>query len=206
MITDNLEVIKQNSKGYDYTLIAVSKKQPDNRIDEALKCGLRNFGENRVQEASARWTQRKKCYDDLILHLIGPLQTNKVKKAVKLFDVIHTLDREKLAREITTHKPDIPCFIQVNIGNEPQKAGITIDDISLFYNYCLHDLGMNIIGLMCIPPIDDHSPTHFNTLAELAKISGLPALSMGMSEDYPLALRSGATHIRIGSKLFGERI
>ncbi len=205
MITANLQNIKDNIKQYDAELIAVSKKQPDERIDEVLACGHRVFGENRVQEAEARWDQRRNQYPDLKLHLIGPLQTNKVKAACVLFDVIQTLDREKLAREIIKHAPDMPCFIQVNTGDEDQKTGISINELQDFHNFC-RDLKMNILGLMCIPPIDEPAGLHFGLLAQNAKQLGLKHLSMGMSNDYSLALEYGATHIRVGSKIFGERI
>jgi pyridoxal phosphate enzyme (YggS family) len=204
MITANLRNIKDDIKHYDAELIAVSKKQPDDRIEEALMCGLRVFGENRVQEAEARWGDRRALYPDLKLHLIGPLQTNKVKAACALFDVIQTLDREKLAREIIKHAPDMPCFIQVNTGDESQKAGISVNELQDFHDFC-RDLKMNILGLMCIPPIDEPAGLHFGLLAQNAKQLGLKHLSMGMSNDYPLALQYGATHIRVGSKIFGER-
>jgi len=191
--------------GYDAELIAVSKKQPDGRIDEALDAGIRIFGENRVQEAQSRWAHRRDIYSDLKLHLIGPLQSNKVKDACDLFDAIHTLDREKLAKKIHGYRPDIPCFIQVNTGNEQQKAGVSINKLHEFYQFCM-DLKMNIIGLMCIPPIDESPEIHFQLLAEKGKELNLHNLSMGMSGDYETALKYGATHIRVGSKLFGKRI
>lgn len=204
MITDNLKAIRSTIGEYRPTLIAVSKQQPDDRIEDALGTGIRIFGENRVQEAYERWEDRKTNYPDLELHLIGPLQTNKVKDAVKLFNCIHTLDREKLVRAIHTHAPKMPCFIQVNIGNEPQKSGIAKDDIDHFYKFCM-DLGLNIIGLMCIPPIDQDPKPHFEWLRDKATKLNLPHLSMGMSNDFETALECGATHIRVGSKLFGAR-
>lgn len=204
MITDNLTSIQAQFGDHNPTLIAVSKKQADNRIDEALNAGLRIFGENRVQEATQKWTDRKQNYPDLKLHLIGPLQTNKVKQAVALFDVIHTLDREKLARSIHTHAPNMPCFIQVNTGKEPQKAGIMPDDLNDFYMFC-QELNLNIIGLMCIPPVNEDPKPHFQWLKAQADRLNLPHLSMGMSNDFDIALSCGATHIRVGSKLFGQR-
>jgi pyridoxal phosphate enzyme (YggS family) len=204
MVKGNIEQIKKQINGYDAELIAVSKKQPDDRIEAALSAGQRVFGENRVQEAQARWAHRRPLYPDLKLHLIGPLQTNKVKDACDLFDVIHTLDREKLARKIHDYRPDMPCFIQVNTGAEPQKAGIMPDDVDNFYDFCAK-LGMTIMGLMCIPPIDESPDTHFEWLANKAKDLKLKHLSMGMSDDYETALKYGATHIRVGSKIFGER-
>lgn len=190
--------------GYDAELIAVSKQQPEERIDEALNAGIRIFGENRVQEAQSRWVHRRETYPDLKLHLIGPLQSNKAKDACDLFDVIHTLDREKLAVKIHQHAPNMRCFIQVNIGEEPQKAGISTNELNDFYQFCLN-LGMNIVGLMCLPPVNETVDTHFELLTRKAKELGLPNLSMGMSSDYESALKHGATHIRVGSGLFGER-
>lgn len=204
MITDNLKSIQSKMVGYTARLIAVSKQQPDNRIDESLDLGIRIFGENKVQEAQARWLQRREQCPDLELHLIGPLQTNKVKDACNLFDVIHTLDRKKLARKIHDFKPRMPCFIQVNTGNEPQKSGVTFEELNNFYQFCI-DLGMNIVGLMCIPPVDDDPEIHFELLSRTARELGLKDISMGMSDDYELALHYGATYIRVGSGLFGKR-
>ena len=205
MISDNIAAIKQVTRQSDATLIAVSKKQPEDRIEAALNCGHRIFGENRVQEAQERWANRKKFLPDLELHLIGPLQSNKVKAATELFDVIHTLDREKLAREIVKYRTDIPCFIQVNTGEEPQKVGILPHELTDFYQFCTKDLTMSIIGLMCIPPVNAPAGLHFGFLADKAKKLGLKNLSMGMSDDYELALQYGATHVRVGSRIFGER-
>ena len=193
----------------DVTLIAVSKKQPDDRIDAALEAGLRVFGENRVQEAQIRWTERRKDYPDLRLHLIGPLQTNKAGDAVALFDVIETLDREKLAvslaREMQKQNLERECLIQVNTGDEDQKAGITPQEAVAFSRHCRQTHGLNVTGMMCIPPIDEEPAMHFALLKTLAAEAGLDVLSMGMSGDYPTAIRFGATHIRVGSSLFGAR-
>jgi len=193
----------------DVTLIAVSKKQPDDRIDAALEAGLRVFGENRVQEAQMRWTERRKDYPDLRLHLIGPLQTNKTGVAVALFDVIETLDREKLAvslaREMQKQNLERECLIQVNTGDEDQKAGITPQEAVAFSRHCRQTHGLNITGMMCIPPVDEEPVMHFALLKTLAAEAGLDVLSMGMSGDYPTAIRLGATHIRVGSSLFGAR-
>lgn len=202
---DNLNAIQSKMDGHNAQLIAVSKKQPDDRIDEALSCGLRVFGENRVQEGIERWEKRKEIYPDISVHLIGPLQTNKIKQATAFFDVFHALDREKLAKEIANHRPDWPCFIQVNTGAEPQKSGVSLPDLNDFYHYCTDDLSMNIIGFMCIPPKDSAAGLHFGLLADRAKQLNVPNLSMGMSNDYDLALKYGATHIRVGSSLFGSR-
>lgn len=205
MITDNLRDIKSLYNDNNPTLIAVSKNQSNEAIDEALTAGLRVFGENKVQEAYEHWEARKTQYDDLELHLIGPLQTNKVKQAVELFDIIHTLNREKLAKSIHKHAPNIPCFIQVNTGNEPQKSGISVIELDSFYKFCTTNLDLNIIGLMCIPPRDEEPALHFQLLAKLAKKLNLSNLSMGMSGDFGIAINHGATHIRVGTKLFGKR-
>lgn len=205
MVPDLLPDIQDNLENCNATLIAVSKKQPDARIEASLNRGYRIFGENRVQEAQARWAHRRAHYPDLQLHMIGPLQTNKVKQAAALFDVLHTLDRESLAQAIAKHCPAMPCFIQVNTGQEPQKAGIDSDALPEFTDYCRQDLKLDITGLMCIPPVNEPAGLHFGLLADLANSLKLPHLSMGMSQDYDLALQYGATHIRIGSLIFGER-
>lgn len=191
------------------TLVAVSKVQPDVRIDASLEAGQRIFGENRVQEAQNRWTERRVLYPDLKLHLIGPLQTNKAEAAVALFDVIETLDRPKLAKALAKamrsqgRRPDM--LIQVNTGAEPQKAGVLPDDLDDLLGLCVR-LDLPIIGLMCIPPIKEPAGPHFALLAKLARARNLAVLSMGMSADYDVAIRFGATHVRIGSALFGARL
>jgi len=219
-ISENLKIIHDNIKAAadevgrdpaEVNLVAVSKVQPDERIDAALEAGQRVFGENRVQEAAQRWAnERRAAYEDLELHLIGPLQTNKVKAAVALFDVIQTLDREKLARalakEMDKQGRPLPCFIQVNTGEEEQKAGITPADLAAFYDFCYGECGLNIVGLMCIPPLDEPAGLHFALLKKLADSLGLPQLSMGMSSDYEQAVRLGATYVRVGSGVFGERL
>ena len=193
----------------EIALIAVSKQQPDARIDGALEAGLRIFGENRVQEAQGRWQPRRPLFPDLELHLIGPLQSNKAGDAVALFDVIHTLDRPKIARalkiEMDKQNRQLPCFIQVNTGDEPQKAGIAPTEVPEFYRLCRSEIGLDILGLMCIPPIDEEAAMHFALLKTLADKLSLPKLSMGMSGDYEEAIAFGATHIRVGSALFGAR-
>lgn len=217
-IADNIEAVKDKIKlaaracGRDpssINLIAVSKQQPDKRIEEALQAGHRLFGENRVQEAEQRWPAYKERYDDIRLHLIGPLQTNKVKDAVALFDVIETLDREKLAQKLATEMSnqgrDLPCFIQINTGAEPQKSGILPEFASAFYEYCLHDCGLDIRGFMCLPPQGEPPALHFALLQKLAAQYDLTDLSMGMSTDFEKAIPLGATYIRIGTALFGAR-
>ena len=191
------------------TLVAVSKRQPDDKIDAALAAGQRIFGENRVQEASQRWTSRRMAYSDLTLHLIGPLQTNKVAEAVALFDVIEVVDREKLARalakEMTRQNRFLPCYIQVNTGEEPQKSGILPDQLEGFTQFCRDQLALPIIGLMCIPPVDEEAAMHFALLNRMAKRLNVPKLSMGMSGDYIEAIGFGATSVRVGSAIFGTR-
>ena len=190
-------------------LVAVSKRQPEEKIDAALAAGQRVFGENRVQEASHRWTDRRITYSDLTLHLIGPLQTNKAAEAVALFDVIEVVDREKLARalakEMKRQNRYLPCYIQVNTGEEPQKSGILPDQLDDFVHFCTDQLALPIIGLMCIPPIDEEAVMHFALLDTMAQCLNLPKLSMGMSGDYIDAIGFGATSVRVGSAIFGVR-
>lgn len=189
-------------------LVAVSKMQPAERVRAALDHGHRLFGENRVQDAQERWTPFKKDYADITLHLIGPLQTNKVKEAVALFDVIETIDREKLAialaDEMKKQGRALPCFIQVNTGDEEQKAGVSVGELSALLDRC-RMLGLNVTGLMCIPPVDQPPAFHFALLQKLAQRYGLKYLSMGMSGDFKKAIPLGATHVRIGTALFGDR-
>lgn len=193
----------------DIQLVAVSKTQPEDRIDAILSAGQRIFGENRVQEAEQRWLHRKAHDPSIRLHLIGPLQTNKAAAAVSLFDCIETLDREKLAavlsNEMRKQEKTIPCLIQVNTGDEPQKAGIAPQALNAFIDYCRHDCGLDIRGLMCIPPEEEPAGLHFAFLAGLARRHRLVQLSMGMSGDFEKAIAAGATHIRVGSALFGSR-
>ena len=191
------------------TLIAVSKQQQEDRIEASLATGHRIFGENRVQEAKKRWAKRKCDYSDLCLHLLGPLQSNKAADAVRLFDVIHTIDRPKIAiaiaKEASKQNKYIQCFIQVNTGDEPQKSGINPLDLGSFIDFCRNDVGLPITGLMCVPPVDEEAALHFGFLKTLASRNNLTSLSMGMSGDYEEAIRFGATHIRVGSALFGSR-
>ena len=193
----------------DITLIAVSKQQPNDRIEKSLASGQRVFGENRVQEAFERWQARKIEYPELQLHLIGPLQSNKAKDAVALFDVIHTVDRPKiataLAREMAALGRSLPCFIQVNTGEENQKAGIALAELDSFLSFCRDEAGLRIVGLMCIPPVDEEPAMHFALLKKLADRYELPKISMGMSSDFDTAINFGSTHIRVGSAFFGER-
>lgn len=190
-------------------LVAVSKTFGADAILPLIAAGQRRFGENRVQEAQAKWPELKAQYPDLILHLIGPLQTNKAKDAVALFDFIESVDREKLARvlaeEMARQDKQLPCFVQVNIGNEPQKAGIAVSDTIDFVAYCQNDLGLQVVGLMCIPPVDVPPGPFFGQLKTLAEQAGLEKLSMGMSADFETAVLMGASQVRVGSALFGTR-
>ena len=190
-------------------LVAVSKRQPEDRIDAALAAGHRVFGENRVQEAQQRWSDRRDTVSDLTLHLIGPLQTNKVAEAVALFDVIEIVDRPKLARalarEMAGQDRRLPCYIQVNTGEEPQKSGIMPMEADDFITFCRDECGLMIEGLMCIPPQDEEPAMHFALLRTIAARNGLSGLSMGMSGDFEEAVGFGATSVRVGSAIFGAR-
>jgi PLP dependent protein len=190
------------------TLIAVSKVQPLDRVEAVLEAGHRVFGENYVQEAAAKWPALRDRFGPLALHMIGPLQTNKAKVAVELFDAIHTLDRpslaEKLARLAEARGACPELFVQVNTGQEPQKAGILPDDCDSFIAMC-RGLGLPLKGLMCIPPEGEPSVPHFAMLRGMAQRNGLAGLSMGMSADFEAAIAAGATHVRVGSAIFGAR-
>ena len=190
----------------DVTLVAVSKQQMDERIEAMLAAGQRVFGENRVQEALERWSPRREGVE---LHLIGPLQSNKAREAVAFFDVIETLDREKLARvlaeEIARAGKAPRLYVQVNTGEEPQKAGVIPADADAFIAACRDTYGLTLEGLMCIPPEAEPAGPHFALLAKIAARNGLSKLSMGMSADYETAVRFGATSVRVGSALFGAR-
>ncbi|MBE9556050.1 MAG: YggS family pyridoxal phosphate-dependent enzyme [Proteobacteria bacterium] len=193
----------------DIGLVAVSKTHDAAWIRPVLQAGQRLFGENRVQEAAGKWPGLREEFPDIRLHLIGPLQTNKVRQALELFDVIETVDRPKLAREIAKEgqkagrAPD--CFIQVNTGAEPQKAGVMPEDADVFIEICRKDLELPVKGLMCIPPIEEEPSLHFALLREIAHRNGLTELSMGMSSDYQVAIAFGATLVRVGTAIFGAR-
>ena len=190
-------------------LIAVSKVQPNSRIETVLDQGHRVFGENRVQEAQSKWPNFKERYDGIELHIIGPLQTNKTRTAIELADCIHTLDRIKLAKNIARIAQELgkcpDLFVQLNTGEEPQKSGILPRDTQIFIKECL-SMDLPIVGLMCIPPINEEASLHFSLLRNIADDCGLSALSMGMSSDFEKAISFGATHIRVGSAIFGERV
>ena len=190
-------------------IIAVSKTFPFSEIEPLINNGHLHFGENKVQEAIEKWGNIKNSYKDLKLHMIGKLQTNKVKYAVSLFDYIHSLDNVKLAEKISTEQKKInrnlKIFIQVNIGNENQKSGIDTESLKNFYEKCTKEFELNIVGLMCLPPLEGAVRTYFNDMAKLNKFIGLKDLSIGMSSDYLDAIDCGATFVRIGSKIFGNR-
>jgi pyridoxal phosphate enzyme (YggS family) len=193
----------------DIALVAVSKVQPFERVEAACLAGHRLFGENRVQEAMERWPSLRARFPDLKLHLIGPLQTNKVADAVGFFDVIESLDRPKLAaalkREMDKQGVHRPCYIQVNTGEEPQKAGVMPLDADSFIARCRDEHGLDIAGLMCIPPQGEEPALHFALLREIALRNGVVSLSMGMSGDFETAIELGATHVRVGTAVFGAR-
>jgi pyridoxal phosphate enzyme (YggS family) len=192
----------------DVRLIAVSKVQPLERVEAVLEAGHRCFGENKVQEAAGKWPDLRARFGPVDLHLLGPLQTNKVKQAVELFDAIHSVDREKLARKLADQAqargacPDL--FVQVNTGAEPQKAGVLPDAADDFVAAC-RAMDLPLAGLMCIPPVDEAPSLHFALLRKIAERNELAGLSMGMSADFEEAVKLGATHVRVGSAIFGER-
>ncbi|CAN5687499.1 YggS family pyridoxal phosphate-dependent enzyme [soil metagenome] len=192
------------------TLVAVSKFHPADRVRELLQAGQRVFGENRVQEAEEKFPALKVEYPNLQLHLIGPLQTNKARDAVALFDVIESVDRERLAATLAREmeragrRPD--CYIQVNTGEEAQKAGVLPRDVDAFVAACRDVHKLPLVGLMCIPPVGEEPSLHFALLAKMAARNGLAGVSMGMSADYEAAIRRGATHVRVGTALFGHRV
>jgi hypothetical protein len=193
----------------EVTLVAISKTHDAGRVAPALDAGHRVFGENRVQEAAQKWPDLRARYPGVTLHLVGPLQTNKVRQAVALFDVIETVDRIKLARSLASEmarahrRPS--CFIEVNTGAEPQKAGVLPDQANAFIETCMGELGLPVVGLMCIPPFDEEPSLHFALLAEIAARHGIAKLSMGMTADFEIAVRFGATHVRVGTAIFGAR-
>ena len=205
----NQAAINAGRDADDISLIAVSKVQPNARVQAVLETGHKTFGENRVQEALGKWPDFQHTFGHLDLHLIGPLQTNKARQAVELFGTIHSVDRPKLAATLARlaqergASPDI--FIQVNTGEEPQKAGILPSDTDAFVAEC-RALDLPVKGLMCIPPVEEEASLHFALLAKMAERNGLSGLSMGMSEDFEKAIEFGATHIRVGSAIFGARV
>ena len=209
--SSNYKQILENISKYGVNkakMVAVSKNHSVESIKEAINSGIRIFGENKVQEAEKKYGNLKNTFQDIELHLTGPLQTNKVKNAIKIFDLFQTLDREKLANEFSKHTESIKnkiFFIQVNIGCEKTKSGILPEVADDFIIYCKQDLKLNIDGLMCIPPIDESPISYFKNLNDIAKRNNLNHLSMGMSNDYVDGLKCGASYIRVGTLLFGNR-
>ncbi len=193
----------------DVVLVAVGKAHGADRVRAALKADHRVFGENRVAEAETKWPPLKAEFPGVALHLVGPLQTNKARRAVALFDVVESVDRVKLARALAEEMARagriLPCFIQVNTGEEPQKSGVTPGEADSLISQCIDDIGINVVGLMCLPPLDEEPSLHFSLLADIARRHGLDGLSMGMTADYEIAVRFGATHVRIGTAIFGQR-
>ncbi|WP_425051294.1 YggS family pyridoxal phosphate-dependent enzyme [Psychromarinibacter sp. S121] len=190
-------------------LIAISKVQPLERVEDVLKAGHRMFGENKVQEAAGKWPGFRERFDGVTLHLVGPLQTNKARQAIDLFDVIETVDRPKLARTLARLKDELgtcpDLYVQVNTGEEEQKAGVSPDETDALVAEC-RELGLPVVGLMCIPPFDEEPALHFALLAKIAARNGLEKLSMGMSSDFETAIAQGATSVRVGSAIFGDRV
>ena len=190
-------------------IIVVTKTFPLNKIMPLLENGHIHYAENKIQEAESKWINIKNRYKDLQLHMVGQLQTNKAKKAVKLFDYIHSLDNDRLALKLSQHekelKKKVKLFIQVNLAEESQKSGIMFNNLNNFYNYCTKDLSLNVIGLMCMPPVDSNVQEYFNKLKKAAVQLNLKDLSMGMSSDYEQAILSGSTYLRLGTAILGER-
>ena len=212
-IITNFEKIKQeiknNSPQNEVEVIAVSKTFSIEHITPLVEYGHKHFGENKVQEAEKKWTELKKLKKDLSLHMIGRLQSNKAKKAVELFDFIHSLDSEKLAKELSKRQKEInrnlSYFIQVNLGSEEQKGGVEISELKNFNDYCVKELNLSVLGLMAIPPNDQNPEKHFKKISDLNKQFNFRYLSIGMSNDYLPAIKYGASHVRIGSAIFGSR-
>ena len=212
-IVERFEKIKLNiasvKSDKPINIIAVSKTFSLEHIQPLINHGHNHFGENKVQEALAKWSAQKKINRNLKLHMIGKLQSNKAKDAVKLFDYIHSVDNQKLADTLAKHQKNfnknLKYFIQVNIGNEIQKSGISVGELDAFYNYCTNEINLKIIGLMVIPPLDDNTERYFKSLNQLNKSLALENLSMGMSSDYIEAIKNGSNFVRIGSSIFGPR-
>ena len=212
-IITNFEKIKQeikdNSPNNEIEVIAVSKTFSMEHIMPLVEYGHKHFGENKVQEAEKKWKELKKTINNLSLHMIGRLQSNKAKKAVELFDFIHSLDSEKLAKELSKRQKEkdrnLGYFIQINLGSEEQKGGIEISELKKFNDYCVNELNLSVLGLMAIPPNDNNPEKHFKRISELNKQLNFRYLSIGMSNDYLKAINYGASHVRIGSSIFGSR-
>ena len=203
------EIIRKKQLKTKPKIVVVTKTFPLNKIIPLLENGHIHYGENKIQEAENKWIDTKNRYKNLQLHMIGKLQTNKAKKAVKLFNYIHSLDDDRLALKLSHHEKElnkkVKLFIQVNLAEEPQKSGIMFNDLNNFYNYCTKDLSLIVIGLMCMPPIDSNSQEYFKKLKKAAQQLNLEDLSMGMSSDYEQAILSGSTYLRLGTIILGER-
>ena len=203
------EIVNKKQLKTDPKIIVVTKTFPLNKIMPLLEYGHVHYAENKIQEAENKWIDIKNRYKDLQLHMVGKLQTNKAKKAVKLFDYIHSLDNDRLALKLSLHEKElnkkVKLFIQMNLAEEPQKSGIMFNDLNNFYNYCTKDLSLNVIGLMCMPPVDSNSQEYFEKLKKAAGQINLEDLSMGMSSDYEQAILSGSTYLRLGTVIMGER-
>ena len=203
------EIISKKQLKTKPKIVVVTKTFPLNKILPLLESGHIHYGENKIQEAENKWIDTKNRYKNLQLHMIGKLQTNKAKKAVKLFNYIHSLDDDRLALKLSHHEKElnkkVKLFIQVNLAEEPQKSGIMFNDLNNFYNYCTKDLSLNVIGLMCMPPVDSNSQEYFKKLKKAAEQLNLEDLSMGMSSDYEQAILSGSTYLRLGTTILGER-
>lgn len=208
LVTSNFEKVKKEIN-YDVNIIAVSKSFNYDHVEPLIKFGHKHFGENKVQEALSKWSFIKNSKTDIKLHMIGKLQSNKAREAVKLFDYIHSLDNLKLAQTLSKSENLLNLkrkyFIQVNIGEEKQKSGVFKQQLIFFYNHCVVDLNLNVIGLMCIPPVDKNPSFYFNETMQLNRSLGLKDLSMGMSADFKEALKYNSTFVRIGSAIFGKR-
>ena len=203
------EIISKKQLKTKPKIVVVTKTFPLNKILPLLENGHIHYGENKIQEAENKWIDTKNRYKNLQLHMIGKLQTNKAKKAVKLFNYIHSLDDDRLALKLSHHEKElnkkVKLFIQVNLAEEPQKSGIMFNDLNNFYNCCTKDLSLNVIGLMCMPPVDSNSQEYFKKLKKAAQQLNLEDLSMGMSSDYEQAILSGSTYLRLGTTILGER-
>ena len=208
MIVENILRLKEEIPK-EVKLIAISKTKPTSDIIKAYNSGHIYFGENKIQEAESKWLNVKNKYKNLQLHMLGKLQSNKAKKAVKLFDYIHSLDNAKLATKLSQYEKELgkktKLFIQVNIAEESQKSGVLLNDLNRFYNFCIKELSLNITGLMCLPPINSDSNKYFEILKKTSEKLNLTDLSMGMSADYDQAILNGSTYLRLGTAIFGTR-
>ena len=203
------DIINKKQLKIDPKIIVVTKTFPLSKIVPLLKSGHVHYGENKIQEAEDKWSEAKNHYKNLKLHMIGKLQTNKAKKAVKLFDYIHSLDNEKLAVKLSHYQEElskkIKLFIQVNLGNEKKKSGLMLNELNHFYNFCTKELSLKVIGLMCLPPIDSNSEEYFKLLKKTTEAQNLKELSMGMSSDFEQAIFNGSTYLRLGTIILGKR-